>query len=133
MLQVKDFNDACSRHFRDVMLVIGITVGMMFAGFAVTIACRDFLHEWLTKVFGEVAGEAMQGSILLLPAIVVMFGGVVWCEAKARGVAEMCCPNCKKPLVRHRHLVVAAKHCPLCGVRVLADLGAGGDEYRGNT
>ena len=75
---------------------LGLTIATMVAGGVVALILADVIRDSLTKVFGEVAAEALRGTVPWLPALAVMFGGIAWCEIKSRGVANMCCPGCRK-------------------------------------
>ena len=120
-LDIEQFNLACSRHARGVLIVSGISMATMFAGFAVAIPFKSTIREFLGRQFGVNAAELLFPLIPCLPSLIVAIAGFCWLHRISKKTVEHWCAHCQKSLLGMRHLVVATKTCPYCGQRVLAD------------
>ncbi|MCU0713870.1 MAG: hypothetical protein MUC43_17565 [Pirellula sp.] len=120
-LDVHAYVRECDLYLRRVMAFAGVTILTVILCFAVVLPFRDQIRDSLADRFGMPAAELAIG-LTPTPALLVMFIGILWLQRTANRTPELNCPMCEKSIVGMKHLVVAAKCCPHCGVRILNDV-----------
>ena len=111
----------CHLYLRRVVIFAGVTILAVILCFVVVLPFRDQIKDWVAGRFGLSAAELAIG-LTPTPALLVMFIGILWLQRTANRTPELNCPRCKKSIVGMKHLVVATKCCPHCGVRILNDV-----------
>ena len=111
----------CHRFQILVICLCGASVVSMIACFAIVLPFRDQLKTYIANKFGLPYAEIAIG-LTPFPAIPVLFGGLIWLHYRCKKIPELNCHRCNKFIGGMRHLVVATKCCPYCGVQTLDDV-----------
>ena len=120
MTTIAEFNAAIAQHSRRGLMLI-VTCGTAgLACLAVTMWFRDSLRAFCVRSFGEVAAEILMG-FSPMPAVVVLFAGILIFERSTPRDHRLFCPSCGKSLATSQQIVVASRHCGFCGAKVLVE------------
>lgn len=119
-LQPEQFNAACSRYARTVILVVLVTVAVMCALYGLYLPFKHGIRSFCARAFGPDAAEILMG-LVPLPAVIAMYTGYWWTRRASKKIPELFCPHCNKCVAGVRDMVVATKRCPYCRQQILAD------------
>jgi hypothetical protein len=121
VVSLADFKQAFAFYSSRTLVLSIATFAAMVVGGLLALSRVHELEGYLYSHFGKNWGGALLGLIPGTPALFVMFGGiwklVRWVKADGR----LTCPSCSKDLSALASTVIASRHCPLCGDRVLAE------------
>jgi Zn finger protein HypA/HybF involved in hydrogenase expression len=120
MHTVAEFRSATRRYtLRSLVWVLVVLV------VAPAVSCGPVaLFGWLTAPPGVAPGQVAPDWVYLSSTVVflvLLFGGLILLDRRLKRPAELRCPHCEHALVEAAAVVIATRHCPRCGRRVLAE------------
>ncbi len=117
-MTVDKFRQATEQYQRSILIKIGwaALLGVVTTAASMVLATALDLARW----FGEPAEEILVG-ISPFPGI-LMFIGLVWFwERRLLLDSQLRCPHCEKSIAQLKHLVIATRNCPFCGLKILEE------------
>jgi len=119
---IAQFKRACHFHQFGSLIIGGLSLVVILGGFGIASAYKNSLTRFVAPMLGTKAADGATLAAFTIPGIVLLFGGFIWLEHKTKSIAGATCFHCKKCLAGMMHTVIASKHCPHCGRRVLSEL-----------
>lgn len=128
LLMVDDFKAGFSAYFRRMVVpLLGLAgafvLWLVLAG-ALASQFREPLLALLEPRFGEEWARDMLPAVVLLPAIIAVFGGfalIILREQKRTRDPRVTCPQCRQELEYDPLTTVATRRCKRCMAVVLAE------------
>ncbi len=119
-VNVEKFNQAASEYNKRSMLACLVPLGILFLLCMAYVPFEQSVEAWLTSRFGATPGELL--AIVPVALLVILgFGAMIIFQRRVDRKLGIACVHCSKPLINFRHIVIASRHCPYCGKRVIEE------------
>ena len=118
-MTIKEYTDANAAYRRRMNRFFAVSFVFGIAHLVVMSRYMDSLRAYFARDFGEQAAGLMLLASLILPFVVVLFGGLLIMDRRNRRDPRLRCPHCEKSIEMCQALVVTTRNCPSCGKRVV--------------